>query len=367
MKKILILANKATGLYNFRFELIQRLTEEKYKVYFALPETEDDKRIKLISETGASYIHTPMNRRGINPLEEVKLINIYKHVIKKIEPDVILTYTIKPNVYGTYVANKYNIPVIMNITGLGTSLNTGKFKSIIKNMYKYACNKSKLVFFQNQENYNFFTSNNLIDTKKTKIIPGSGVNIDKFKPMQKTKSDNKIRFLFIGRLMKDKGIEEYLEAAAKITKRYPNIEFQILGDFEEKKYKNIVENSTNFQILYLGTSSDVRREIREVDCIVNPSYHEGMSNVLLEGAAMGKPLIASNIPGCKEIIDDGKNGFLFNVQSASDLENKIIKFLELNEEQRLEMEKQSRNKVKKEFDRNIVVNEYIKAIETILE
>lgn len=324
MKKILILANYSAGLYNFRFELLQRLVKEKFEVYFAVPQGMDDEKVKLITESGAKHIQTPMNRRGINPFEDIKLINNYKAIIRDIEPDIIFTYTIKPNIYGNYIANKFKVPVIMNVTGIGSSLTTGKLKEIIKKMYRYACSKSKTIFFQNEENHNLFISDNLVNKDKTKIIPGSGVNIKKFKPVENKKKDEIIRFLFIGRLMKDKGIEEYLEAAKNICEKHSNVEFQILGRFEEDKYKDIIINNKNQQIKYLGVSSDVRQEIKEADCIVNPSYHEGMSNVLLEGAAMGKPLIASNISGCKEIVDDGANGYLCEVKSDENLEKNLL-------------------------------------------
>ena len=212
-----------------------------------------------------------------------------------------------------------------------------------------------------------FINNKLVERSKCSLIPGSSVNIEKFKPMKKTKEDDIIRFLFIGRIMKEKGIEEYLQVAKNITSKYSNVEFQILGSFEEDRYKDIIYNNKNKGIKYLGRSDDVRNEIREVDCIVNPSYHEGMSNVLLEGAAMGKPLIASNIPGCKEIIEEGYNGYLFEVRSVKSMEEKLIKLIELDKEEKDIMGKNSRKKVEKEFDRNIVINEYMKVINDILE
>lgn len=367
MNKILILANNVGGLYNFRFELIQSFLKEGLEVYFTVPQNINNEKVELLIQAGGKYIHTPMNRRGKNLLEDLKLINNYKKIIKDVNPDIILTYTIKPNIYGNYAANKFKIPVIMNITGIGSSLATGKFKELIKIMYRYAGKKSTKVFFQNKGNQDFFISNNLVTRDKATIIPGSGVNFEKFKPIESNNKDEIIRFLFIGRLMRDKGIEEYLQVAENITKKYSNIEFQILGSFEEEKYKNIIDNNENERIKYLGSSNDVRKEIKEVDCIVNPSYHEGMSNVLLEGGAMGKPLIASNIPGCKEIIDDGINGFLFKVKSSKDLEKKIIEFIELEEDKKIEMGKSSRKKVVKEFDRNIVIDEYMKTINKILE
>ena len=166
--------------------------------------------------------------------------------------------------------------------------------------------------------------------------------------------------------MKEKGIEEYLQLAERLIEQYSSIEFHILGPFEEQKYKDIIKNNKNEKIKYLGISTDVRNEIRESDCIVNPSYHEGMSNVLLEGAAMEKPLIASNIPGCKEIIDDGYNGYLFEVKSLSALEKKVTIFMELDSKEKELMGKNSRKKMKKEFNRDIVINKYMKVINSIL-
>ncbi len=362
MKKILILANNAVGLYNFRFELINKLINQGFQVYFSIPEPAEDGKVKLIINTGAKHIQTFINRRGMNPLEDLKLIKEYKKIIREIDPDLILTYTIKPNIYGTYAASKYKKPVIMNITGIGSSLANRKLKYVVKKLYKYACAKATFVFFQNESNYSFFVSNNMVNKHKTKIIPGSGVNIDKFRPVDKKNKDEKMRFLYIGRIMKEKGIEEYLQVAESLIKKYSNLEFCIVGSFEEEKYRDIIHNKS---VIYLGISNDVREEIREADCIVNPSYHEGMSNVLLEGAAMGKPLIASNIPGCKEIVEDGENGYLFKVKSAASLEDKIIQFIEIGSKERKLMGKKSREKVEAEFDRNIVINEYLKAINNI--
>jgi len=366
MRKILILANNAGGLYNFRFELIEKLIEENYEVYFSLPESADNEKVKLIIKAGAKHIQTYINRRGINPVEDFKLINEYKRIIRDVNPDVVLTYTIKPNIYGSYAAKRLNKKVIMNITGIGTALMYSKLKPVIRKLYKIAAGHSIKVFFQNTANRELFLENNMVKQDKTILLPGSGVNLNKFTPMPKEDANDPIIFLFIGRVMKEKGIDEYLEAAESLTERYSNIEFQIVGSFEEAEYKERILNNENKRITFLGRSNDVRNEIKEVDCIVNPSYHEGMSNVLLEGAAMGKPLIASNIPGCKEIVEDGHNGYLFEVKSTASLRNKLIQFVELRNEERKVMGRNSRNKVEAEFDRNIVINKYIGLLADLL-
>lgn len=366
MKKILILANHINWIYSLRKELIEELSK-KYKVIIGTQQCKDNFRLKYFEDKGVDFEFLSFDRRGINPIKELNLILKYKKIITSIDPDIILTYTIKPNIYGAYIARKIDRPIIMNITGLGTAFNRSILKNIVTALYKIVCKKVNLIFFQNRENRRLFISNQIIHIDKTKLIPGSGVNIEKFRPMEKTNHDNMIRFLFIGRIMKEKGIEEYLKVAEKLTKKYPNIEFQILGSFEEIKYKDIIHDNKNERIKYLGRSDDVRNQIREVDCIVNPSYHEGMSNVLLEGGAMGKPLIASNIPGCKEIIDEGYNGYLFKVKSVESMEEKLTRFIELDEETKKMMGENSRKKIVKEFDRNIVVAEYLKAIDNILK
>lgn len=365
MKNIVILSNDHSYTYNFRKELIKKLIEEEYRVYIVLPYGENIKKLEAL---GCIHIDLPLDRRGTNPFKDIKLLIGYYKIMNRIKPNLVISYTIKPNIYGGIICRFKKISFIPNVTGLGTALeNNGLIRRILMKLYKFAYKDVNLIFFQNKRNLNFFVENSLVDLKKTKLIPGSGVNIDKFIPRKIEKKENKIRFLFIGRLMKDKGIDEYLEAANNITNKYENTEFQILGSFEEGKYKEILKTNKNTRIKYLGRSNDVREEISQVDCIVNPSYHEGMSNVLLEGAAMGKPLIASDIPGCKEIIDDGINGFLFEVKNVNDLENKIIKFINLSNEKKVNMGIQSRKKVVKEFDRKIVVNEYMKVINSILK
>jgi len=358
MKKILILSNGITGVVFFRMELLKKLLEDSFQITISTPDSNKNKYVKMIEELGIVHSTAPLNRRGINPIEDLKLFIYYRNILSYLKPDIILTYTIKPNIYGNIAANLAKTPAITNITGIGYSLSESNYKFFYKKLYKFALLKTRKVFFQNSSNKEFFCKNNLVSEIKTQLIPGSGVNLQKFQPQYKTTIDNKIRFLFIGRLMKEKGIEELFEATQNITKKYPDTIFQIVGGMEEEKYISYFQKNENIE--FLGRSEDVRVQIREVDCIINPSYHEGMSNVLQEAAAMGKPLLASNVPGCREIVEDGKNGFLFEVKNATDLQNKIVKFKELS------VEKNSRQKVEKEFDRKIVVEEYMNAINSVM-
>ena len=366
-QKILIMSNSIMSLINFKYELLERLIDEKFEVYFSIPESKKDTNVKKLIELGCNYIETNLDRRSTNPFKDLKLIKQYKDIIKYAKPDVILSYTIKPNIYGSYVAKKHKIPIIINITGLGSGFYNTYTKILVEKMYKYACKNAACIFFENEANYNYFIENKIAKKDKSKIVPGSGVNLEKFKPMKKTKEDGIVRFLFIGRIMKEKGIEEYLKAAEYITNKYSNVEFQILGPFEEEEYKEIILNHKNSKIKYLGVSYDVRNEIKEVDCIINPTYHEGMSNVLLEGAAMAKPLMASNIPGCREIVDNGVNGYLFEPKNEKNLIDTIEKFLTLNEIEKNKMGLASRQKVERTFDRNIVIEANLEEIYKILK
>jgi len=362
MRRILVLCNTVEGLYVFRYELLERLLKEGYDVYFSVPENSNNQRVQELVSLGCHHLESHVERRSINPIKDLNLLKEYDNIVREVVPNVILTYTIKPNIYGTYIAKKYNVPVIMNITGLSSGFSKKHIGFLIRNMYRSACKKAFFVFFQNEHDYQYFTTNKLIGPEEARVIPGSGVNLEKFKPVPKVEEDDIMRFLFIGRIMKEKGIEEYLEAADYILGRHSNVEFQILGQFEEEIYRNKIISIENTRIRYLGVSNDVRNEIKQVDCVVNPSYHEGMSNVLLEGAAMGKPLIASNIPGCKEIVDDGVNGYLCEPMDTISLISAMEKFLKLSKIEREQMGIASRQRVERYFDRNIVIKAYMEEI-----
>lgn len=359
MKRILVLANNDVGLYNFRKELLERLINEKCEVYISLP---DGKRVEDLKKLGCKFIDTPIDRRGINPIKDLKLLFKYFKILKEVKPDTVLTYTIKPNIYGSIACRFKKIPYIVNITGLGTAIESGNLLSkILLKLYKFALKKAKCIFFQNDSNKELFEKKKIIHNNSRRI-PGSGVNI--VKNAYVDYPNNKIiKFLFIGRIMQAKGIEEFLESAKIIKEKYKNTEFIILGNYDQEQYKEKVEECVkNDVVKYEGFQSDVRKYIVESNCIILPSYCEGMANVLLEAASTGRPIIASNIPGCKETIDDGENGYIVEVKSVDDLVEKIEKFLNLSYEQQREMGLKGRKKMEKEFDRNIVVSAYLKEI-----
>ena len=278
----------------------------------------------------------------------------------------MLTYTIKPNIYGGYICGRFKIPYIVNITGLGSSIeNSSKFKrKIMLWMYKKGLKKATKVFFQNEYNKKVFENNNLVNCN-TELIPGSGVNLEKHCFEEYTNNKN-INFLFIGRLMKEKGLNEFLEATKIIKSKYNNVEFNVIGGYQEQYYDIITDLHNKGIIKYNGVQQDVHSFIKQADATILPSYHEGISNVLLETAACGRPILATNIPGCKETFIDNETGIGFKKKNTQDLIRAIEKFLSLTYEERKIMGKKGREKIEKEFDRNIVINAYINSINKIL-
>lgn len=363
MKKILVLINSLGGLYSFRRELIHKLIEEQYEVIIAAPENE---KKSYFIEIGCSYINIPIERRGTNPVTDFKLLMKYKKIISNVRPSVVLTYTIKPNVYGGLVCRLLGVPYISNITGLGTAVeNNSVLQKITLSLYKIGLKKSSCIFFQNRENMKFMLDKNVVNTE-CKLIPGSGVNLEHYKLLEYPNEDI-IHFLFISRIMKEKGIDQYLDAARYIKSKYDNIVFDVLGNSEELYRVKLEKMQNEGLIVYHGRQEDVREFHKLSHCTIHPTYYpEGMSNVLLESAACGRPIITTNRSGCREIIEDGVNGFIVEQKNSKDLIEKIEKFLRLSFEEKRQMGSDGRKKVEKEFDRQIVIKAYLDEIDKLL-
>lgn len=359
MSKVLFLVNHDVVIYNFRLELVERLLAEGHQVVISSPYGE---RIDDLIELGCEYCEIKLERHGMNPMKELKLISTYKKLLKKVKPDMVFTYTIKPNIYGAIASRSHKIPCVANITGLGTAVENGGFsQKITILLYKYAFTHIQKVFFQNTENMQFFV-NNKIALGKHELLPGSGVNLERFIPLDYP-SEEKIQFAFISRIMKEKGIDQYLEAAEYIHNKYPNTVFHVCGFCEqeyEKKLKDLMENGI---IVYHGMVRDIKTILKDVHCTIHPTYYpEGISNVLLESSACARPIITTNRAGCREVIDDKINGYIVKQKDSQDLITKIEKFLSLSYEERKMMGLAGRKKVEKEFDRKIVVETYMKEI-----
>ena len=363
-RKIAVIANNDAGLYNFRKELIEKLRQQDAEIHIIMPYGE---RVEDFKKMGCFFHDTPLERRGKNPFQDLKLLKKYSTILQQIKPDCVLTYTIKPNIYGGYIAGKKKIPYICNITGLGSALeNPGILQKLTLGMYRKALRNVNCVFFQNQENYEFFQKNQVTSRKK-KVIPGSGVNLTRFK-MQEYPDDTIIRFLFISRVMREKGIEEYLEVARRMKAKYENVEFGILGMCEEQYEAKLEELQKQGIVRYYGQQPDIIPFLEKSHCTIHPSFYpEGMSNVCLESAACGKVVITTDRSGCRETVTDGVTGYIVKQQDADDLEEKVEQFLRLGREERIAMGKAAREKMEKEFDRNIIIDAYLKEIDSALE
>lgn len=363
--RVLILANYDAGIYKFRRELLEMLLIEKYEVFFCVPDGEYVERIKAL---GCQYVPCDfLNRHGTNPLKELQLLRYYQKLLRDIRPDVVLTYTIKPNVYGGMACAKENVPYIANITGLGGAIeNSGMLKKIALQLYGVGLKKARVAFFQNEDNLRFFMEQNIFSGKMVQL-PGSGVNTEYHAFVPYLDGAKDIVFSTVGRIMRDKGCMELVEAARRVKQKYPEVRFQMIGFFDENcpmELRNAIESGV---VEHVENQRDVRPFYAGSHAIIHPSYHEGMSNVLLEAASTGRPIIASNIPGCRETFDDGISGIGFAPKNVDDLVRAIEQFIALPYEQKAAMGCAGREKVEREFDRQIVVDAYMREIHKVKE
>ncbi len=350
MKKILILANEDTTILQFRCELIKALVEDGNEVLVSVP---NSPRAGEIEALGAKVIATQVSRHGKNPFKDLKLLKEYKKLLKSVKPDIVFAYTIKPNVYGGMACAKLKVPYVCNVTGLGVVGDGGLLQKVTLWLYKKGLKKAKCVFFQNSSNKEFFESKKVVGSNAV-LLPGSGVNVERFSYLDYPESDV-INLLFIGRIIKDKGVYE-LAATAKYFEDNKNVKFTVLGTCEYGS-ENPFENLSNVECL--GYHKDVRPFVEKAHAIILPSYHEGMANVLLEGASSGRPILASTIPGCKESFDEGVTGFGFDAQNETDTINAVKKFLTLSYEEKRQMGKRGREKMLNQFDRKIIIDKYL--------
>ncbi|MDR3258911.1 MAG: glycosyltransferase family 4 protein [Fusobacteriaceae bacterium] len=368
MKKIILNAHISFALYNSRYGLMKELSEKGYEVVCV---SGRDSTSDEIEKNGWKCLNVEIDRRGKNLLHDFKLFWNYLKIYKKERPLCILHYTIKPNIYGTIAAKILNIPVINNITGLGDTFGTSKLAMIVKILYKISFKFPKKVFFQNDDDMQIFIKNKLISKNICSRIPGSGVDIKKFDIIEIAKKDGKIIFLFLGRISNSKGVRIVNTISKEINKKYPNVEFWLLGAIYKEDKNHISKDELlkwekESNIKYLGTSNDVREQIKEADCIIFPSYYrEGVPRSLIESAAMGKPILTTDNVGCRDIVKDGYNGFLAIPRDAKSMLAVVEKFLSLSLEERKKMGINGRKKVEEEFDEKIVIKKYLDTIEEI--
>ena len=364
-KRVLILGNSGLVVFGMRGELIQRLVQDGYDVVVSYPNGElGDGKIQS-AEYGCTYVETEIDRRGTNMFRDTALLISYIRLIRDIQPDVVLTYTVKCSIYGGIACRLLRVPYIVNITGLGKGLAEGGLRQkVLVALYKVAVKSAQCVFFQNPHDRQFFVDQK-IRCPKSDLLPGSGVNLQKYEPLPYP-AEEKFIFTYVARVMKTKGIDEFLAAAEAIKAERPDVEFHVCGYYEDD-YKEIIEDAQSRGLIkYHGLVKDVRPYEEVSQCIVLPSYHpEGVSNVLLEAAACARPIITTDRPGCADVLDDGVNGFMVKAKDSQDLTDKMRKFMALSWETRRDMGLAGRAKIEREFDRQIVVRKYIEEIQKI--
>ena len=359
--KIAIVINTSWNIYNFRMGIVKALLAQGHQVVAIAPH---DDSTQLLIDAGCKYVPVVMENKGANPLSDFKLILDFYKIYKSEKPNYILQYTIKPNIYGSIAAKLAGIPTINNVSGLGTVfLHDNLVSKIALGLYKFAFRFPKKVFFQNSDDKQLFIERKLINASKCDVLPGSGVNLSQYQAVEYTKKEP-FTFLVIARLLFDKGIVEFVDAAKQIHQKYPSAQFQLLGFTDFDSNMGIPEVTLNQWIeegivTYLGHTKDVKPFIQNADCVVLPSYREGTPKALIEALALQKPIITTNVPGCKETVIDNENGYLCEVKSANDLAAKMLKMIENSEQTLASMASNGRKLAESKFDEKIVIQKYL--------
>lgn len=371
MKTVVVVVNTSWNIYNFRLNLMRALRDEGFNVLALAPY--DAYSDKLRAE-GFDWVHLPLDNDSTNLFRELQQIKDFYKLYREIQPDIVLHYTVKPNLYGTFAAMLLKVPSINNISGLGTVfIREGWVYTMARFLYRVVLRFPKKVFFQNHHDRQLFIDKQLIKAGISEVIPGSGVDSQRFSPREHPKRDNEaVTFLMIARLIRDKGIGEYMDAIKILREKYPQVCFQLIGSLYPGNPSAVSEETLmswmdEGLIEYLPFSNSMQEVIANVDCVVLPSYREGLSRVLLEAASMAKPIVTSNVAGCKDVVDDGVNGFLCDVKDASSLAKQMEKMITMTHEERKEMGKKGREKILHEFDERLVIEKYLESINNILK
>lgn len=365
--RIAISINAAWNVANFRLGLIRAIQDSGFEVIAIAP---PDAHVSRLEAIGCRFLPISMDNKGTNPLKDAILFMRYLAILRRERPAIFLGYTIKPNVYGSLAAQVLGIPVINNVSGLGTAfIRDGLITRIAKRLYRTAFKRSNRVFFQNKDDRQLFVSSGLVIPEQTRILPGSGIDLEHFAPIDHAPAEQNsgVRFLLVARLVFDKGVREYIEAARIARAARPGSQFAILGFLDVENRTAITRTDVNAWIDeglidFLGETEDVRPHIAAADCVVLPSYREGTPRTLLEAAAMEKPIITTDVPGCREVVTDGETGLLCSARDAGDLAAKIVNMIDLGSDRRQEMGRAGRVKMKRQFDERLVVSAYLEAL-----
>jgi len=364
---VLMTVNAAWNIWNFRKPIVQALLDGGHKVTILAP---PDDFVDRLKQLGCAFIQLDMNAKGLNPLDEWRLLRRFKQIFSEQEPDIVLSYTIKNNTFGALAAKSLGIPFVPNVSGLGTGfLSGGALQFVVEQLYRRAYRGLPIVFFQNEDDRDLFTSRRLVSADQARLLPGSGIDLEHYQATDLSQSAAPI-FLLIARLLRDKGVLEFVEAAQEIKAARPEVRFQLLGAAGSANRTAIPADTVEGWVKegvveYLGTTSDVRPNIAASTCVVLPSYREGAPRTLIEAAAMARPLIATDVPGCRAVVDHDATGFLCTVRDADSLAAAMRRFLDLSPDQQRDMGRAGRAKMECEYDQKLVVLAYAHAIQEL--
>lgn len=364
---ILILSNDVDYLYTLRLETIEELLRIGHRVALCAPSND---RVAFFEGLGCTFHPVEFTPRGKNPFANLKVLIGYYSLVKRLKPDLVLTYTIKSNIYGGLVCRRLNVPQIANMTGLGKALmDENLVQKVVLFLLRIAFKKARTVFLQNTRDYQYFLDHRIATVEQSVLIPGSGVNLERHPLEPYPEDDGSVRLIYIARIIKDKGIEEMMAAAKEIHKKYPFFRCDIVGFIGEPVYEEPLATYTESGAgTYLGFQKDIHALITKSHAVVLPSYHlEGIANVLLEGASAGRPVLSTNHIGCRDTFDDGVSGIMFEPRSTEALVEAIEKFIHLPYQEKIAMGLAGRAKVEREFDRTLIVKAYMKAVQSIVQ
>lgn len=357
----MLTVNAAWNVWNFRRPVISALIADGHRVSVLAP---SDEFAPALERLGCRFIPLRMDLKGLNPARDMVLVWRFRRLFAKHRPDAILGFTIKNNLYGAVASRSLGIPFIPNVTGLGTAfLSGGPLQSLAKSFYRAAFASLPVVFFQNEDDRGLFVDNRLVAQEQARVLPGSGIDLDHFAAAPYPDKGRPPVFLMIARLLRDKGVHEFVKAAGIVRQRHPEARFQLLGAADAAN-RTAIDLETvrgwhaKHTIEYLGTSDDVREQIAAANCVVLPSYREGAPRTLIEAAAMARPIVATDVPGCRAVVDEAKSGFLCEVRDAKSLADACVRFLELDRQEQAAMGQAGRKKMEREFDQAIVADAY---------
>ena len=366
-KTILISINAAWNIANFRGGLVAALRAAGHRVVALAPPDAHSERVRAL---GVELFPLEMDRQGVSPARDALLLLAYYRALRRLRPDVFLGFTAKPNIYGSLAAHALGITVVNNVSGLGTAfIRGGLLQAILTRLYRIAFRRSAIVFFQNPDDLDLFVERRIVSPRQARLLPGSGVDLDRFRPVEagSARAGGGFAFLLVGRLLWDKGVGEYVEAARLVRGSFPEARFRLLGFLEVANRTAVPRSAVDSWVAeglidYLGESDDVRSALADADCVVLPSYREGLPRSLLEAAAMAKPLIATDVPGCRQVVEKGVNGLLCAARDPRSLAEAMLAMLRMPRDERLRLGAAGRAMVESRYDERIAVRAYLDAI-----